>query len=934
MNNDDWAISVGIGHFSVDSGLESLPGAVADAERFNEWLGNQEGGGIPESQRHLLVSRPEHPESPRPTTEVVVDALRQLYETGMSNRAAGNGFRLGRRLWLYFSGHGVSLNGERTTDTGILTADAKPRIQIFSHLNAQVFADFFRDAPGFEQVILIMDCCRSSLKRITPQPLIWPRMVGEPQASTFYAFAVANGLAAREVETTTGPAGLFSTRMLEVLNCPRETPLTARELGEILDSAFDAPQRPDIYPPRLARLDFPIIGPSEPVSRRGADHQEDQGRRLVIVDEHSPESVLLANEFANDSTMEAVVLDHLEAEARPRSSLQGMEQVVFAHGRPNREMIERIIASVRPKSTLVVSDDSSPVDFNAEQMTTQSCTRPSLEVARANARYQAGGASAGCDLRVQGNPLARLELRGEDGRLLAEDFGNLKIQDLPYGRYRLRSELAGQRLERESIIDQPQLTIEMPHLLSDGPFFQGLRLMESASGNTAVISPPAPLMVARTGNRDMVISVADDRRSETLQSDTYCDSSNGVVETWRSVSGGVVTRVLVTYAIGVSLSATVSVPIVAGWRTEVYLHNEEETGITNLAVRMAQAELPIGASLPTDSLREAIRAVFSNHGAIPNVTLDVNELQDDPIAILLAIGLGIANDREPSFELLELANNIFGSGTCDAALLQQPSIHWSAPLLSTTWFHALAKNRITVERDSPSEHLAGRLLATEPWLTWDQAEEFNASHWLSDVAEQVWPGWKSDADASRVRHVTEIQSAMGASADFIKRTSYKAPPVECLVKHNKIAFVGATNDQLLQALAIAFAFRERTKWTDLAIWFLTDDQLSRMKSAGRDGEKLLQNRNETEGRFSDLLPQIAEHFSIKRYDAFKIKGQWHFASLWDWEQPGGFIHLSRYTAGTDVRTAESTNLIWTNDAPPSNEYVEAIHSYKAILNVQ
>ena len=61
-----------------------------------------------------------------------------------------------------------------------------------------------------------------------------------------------------------------------------------------------------------------------------------------------------------------------------------------------------------------------------------------------------------------------------------------------------------------------------------------------------------------------------------------------------------------------------------------------------------------------------------------------------------------------------------------------------------------------------------------------------------------------------------------------------------------------------------------------------------------------------------------------------LDGVRHFASLWDWDAPGGFVHVSRYLRGEEVRTAPAVDLSWNGERPPP-EYASAVAAYETLL---
>ena len=70
---------------------------------------------------------------------------------------------------------------------------------------------------------------------------------------------------------------------------------------------------------------------------------------------------------------------------------------------------------------------------------------------------------------------------------------------------------------------------------------------------------------------------------------------------------------------------------------------------------------------------------------------------------------------------------------------------------------------------------------------------------------------------------------------------------------------------------------------------------------------------------------MADNWSINRYDGLDIQYRtnanttesvWCFASLWDWSEKDGYVHVSPYKSGQNVRTTDFEDLHWTQAEPP------------------
>lgn len=196
MAADDFAILVGITQYK---GLGDLKGPEGDAVRFREWLIDPAGGAVPEEHVHLIVTSRFHPPDPpsvddaEPTSDRFERALRQVIapDGGMPQG------RVGRRLYLYFSGHGFTTR-ERP-EAALYTARATPVFP--KQIPGTRYLETLKSAALFEELVLVMDCCRTleMLAQIAPPGLIlMDDPVGAKGVKAFIAYGAPNGLLARE----------------------------------------------------------------------------------------------------------------------------------------------------------------------------------------------------------------------------------------------------------------------------------------------------------------------------------------------------------------------------------------------------------------------------------------------------------------------------------------------------------------------------------------------------------------------------------------------------------------------------------------------------------------------------------------------------------------------------------------------------------------
>lgn len=159
---DDYAIVIGINNYAVDGtdGFPALSSSLRDASLFIEWLQSPTGGNIQDdptgkpriytmfSHERLDGSLPDLDDA-KPIKEEIDNALRKMGASGTD--------KIGRRLYFYFSGHGV---GPSAKDVAMLMANAI-RTMESRNIGFGHYREFIRERALFDQVVFIADCCRT-----------------------------------------------------------------------------------------------------------------------------------------------------------------------------------------------------------------------------------------------------------------------------------------------------------------------------------------------------------------------------------------------------------------------------------------------------------------------------------------------------------------------------------------------------------------------------------------------------------------------------------------------------------------------------------------------------------------------------------------------------------------------------------------------------
>jgi len=207
---EDYGLVVGINDYKNEP-YSPLFGAKRDAEDFLQWLKDPGGGNVPAANVDPFMKL-----SDAAGSEPMLSHLLILL-AALRGRAPKGKKRIGRRLYLFMSGHGVSPKGEMD-EAGLVTVDAQGPLNTF--LPGKQSADLFSLAARFDEVLLFMDCCRVTHVLLDPFKIPIPENPDPAAAAKvkrFYAFATGFGNTAREAEHGGAVRGIFSRILLDGL---------------------------------------------------------------------------------------------------------------------------------------------------------------------------------------------------------------------------------------------------------------------------------------------------------------------------------------------------------------------------------------------------------------------------------------------------------------------------------------------------------------------------------------------------------------------------------------------------------------------------------------------------------------------------------------------------------------------------------------------
>lgn len=251
----DRAVVVGIQaypHFGPGGTAASLQAPVRNAQAVANWLRSK--GGLPEDCCDLIVDT-EDPAGgvPEPTKAKIEAALHRLAREAQAQKERGLGELIGRRLYLYMSGHGWSPGVQQSC---IFAANASSSETFNVH--ATGWLRWFQDAAHFREYVLWMDCCMDRFSSFPPGSIDKPLVPGRTTPGpSFVAFSAQRPLKAAEVANpVTGlPDGAFTWALLDGLKgaaADANGRVTGRSLADWLRQSVLARL------PEAARSDFDI----------------------------------------------------------------------------------------------------------------------------------------------------------------------------------------------------------------------------------------------------------------------------------------------------------------------------------------------------------------------------------------------------------------------------------------------------------------------------------------------------------------------------------------------------------------------------------------------------------------------------------------------------------------------------------------------------
>ncbi|HEV7661090.1 MAG TPA: hypothetical protein VGO55_14725 [Allosphingosinicella sp.] len=255
-NPDHYAVLVGVSHYPKlgEPPPSDLKGPNNDVDAIHDWLVDPAGGGLDPGHVWCVKS----PETPDPRGQPGRDAINVAFEELVDQAEhgrGGTGAQLGRRLYIFASGHGFS----PTLNQGCLHAANATSGSTGTNVLFTAWLELFQEAGYFKETVLWMDCCMNRDSRDLPSaPTRTQKVSADPAGPSFVAFAARRPLRAVERPKPDGTInGVFTTILLEGLRGAAANPygmVTGRSLADWLRNA----QRgrvdgPDLDDPRVSK---------------------------------------------------------------------------------------------------------------------------------------------------------------------------------------------------------------------------------------------------------------------------------------------------------------------------------------------------------------------------------------------------------------------------------------------------------------------------------------------------------------------------------------------------------------------------------------------------------------------------------------------------------------------------------------------------------
>ena len=457
-----WAIVIGVDEYGEEK--LRLTGAVADAQRFRDWVVSDAGGGVRENNLRYLVN---------PTKDEIITAISEVV-TG----AAGGA----ERLYFYFSGHGLTARVAGRDESALVTPGFDA-LHTDHSLAIRSLTEHFETTPFADQFFFV-DACRDMPWgerefEIGRWPLPRRRDPGVPPVQQFILYATSPGRKAAEVGFPGEAEGAFSAVLMDGLTGSEQAKAWSWQrncyevrwdrLAAYVHDEMDGRRPESVSPERWAGQ-----VPQDAGSRGVAGGDRDPPV-VSYPSGHFP-NLGLTVRLAADSEFEEAKIDVLDAVGNTVVSAMRVT------GRSERFMLPPRTYAVRaltPEPGSLVGTLPAPVDlYEPDAVVPLSLSSPSKQAAAAvSGRQEPPGVIA---IRSP-DSLAVAEIRDEAG-LVVHIARAGEERELPAGFYRVRQIAPEQTPEAELVMLPAGKTRELK-LKPPAPPTAAVALAEALGGS-------------------------------------------------------------------------------------------------------------------------------------------------------------------------------------------------------------------------------------------------------------------------------------------------------------------------------------------------------------------------------------------------------------------------------------------------------------------
>lgn len=234
VNDRDYAVVIGVSHYQ---GLTTLMGSCEDARQFHAWLLSPDGGGVPRENSKLVLSQQD------PLQPIQDDIDDKFSEILMDLRGRSTS---ARRLYFYFSGHGLGINW---ADTAMVLPKWSDLMRGYA-LSSDGYLSTLIEGGFFEEIFFFLDCCRNRIPGVQVAEPNFGNVKPSQKTATcdslvFYSTEFDNAAYEAELASATGTSldnnlvrGMFTVALLDGLRggAARNGVVSVNSLIDFLDS--------------------------------------------------------------------------------------------------------------------------------------------------------------------------------------------------------------------------------------------------------------------------------------------------------------------------------------------------------------------------------------------------------------------------------------------------------------------------------------------------------------------------------------------------------------------------------------------------------------------------------------------------------------------------------------------------------------------------